>query len=208
MNKKLIIFDVDGVLFDSKKNMSFAWKKVKSVHKVKPDFKNYFKFVGLPFNKILFKLNIKKNLKEIEKTYRNESLRLLSKNILYPGVKKTLKRLRIKYKLAIVTSKDKTRTKKILKEFNLKFKVIISPSKNLKGKPYPDQILKALKLSRIKNKKNAVYVGDTKIDCMAAKNSGINYVHAKYGFQIKRFPCKHNIEKFNLLPKVLNGFNF
>ena len=208
MNKKLIIFDVDGVLFNSKENMNYSWKKVKSVHKVKPDFKNYFKLVGLPFNKILFKLNIKKNLKEIEKTYSNESLRLLRKNILYSGVKKTLKRLRIKYKLAIVTSKDKTRTKKILKEFNLKFKVIISPSKNLKGKPYPDQILKALKLSKIKNKKNAVYVGDTKIDYMAAKNSGINYVHAKYGFQIKRFPCKHNIEKFNLLPKVLNGFNF
>ena len=208
MNKRLIIFDIDGVLFNSKENMNYSWKKVKSVHKVKPDFKNYFKLVGLPFNKILFKLNIKKNLKEIEKTYSNESLRLLRKNILYPGVKKTLRRLRIKYKLAIVTSKDKTRTKKILKEFNLKFKVIISPSKNLKGKPYPDQILKALKLSRIKNKKNAVYVGDTKIDYMAAKNSGINYVHAKYGFQIKGLPCKHNIEKFNLLPKVLNDFNF
>ena len=208
MNKKLIIFDVDGVLFNSKKNMSFAWKKVKSVHKVKPDFKNYFKFVGLPFNKILFKLDIKKNLKEIEKTYRNESLRLLRKNILYPGVKKTLRSLKIKYKLAIVTSKDKTRTKKLLKEFNLKFKVIIAPSKNLKGKPYPDQILKALKLSRIKNKKNAVYVGDTKIDYMAAKSSGINYVHAKYGFQTKRFPCKNNIEKFYLLPKVLDSFNF
>ena len=208
MNKKLIIFDVDGVLFNSKENMSYSWKKVKSVHKVKPDFKNYFQLVGLPFNKILFKLNIKKNLREIEKTYRNESLRLLSKNILYPGVKKTLRRLRIKYKLAIVTSKDKTRTKKILKEFNLKFKVIISPSKNLKGKPYPDQILKALKLSRIKNKEDAVYVGDTKIDYMAAKNSGINYIHATYGFRIKRFPCKYNIEKFYLLPKVLNGFNF
>ena len=208
MNKKLIIFDVDGVLFNSKENMSYSWKKVKSVHKVKPDFKNYFKLVGLPFNKILFKLDIKKNLKEIEKTYSNESLRLLRKNILYPGVKKTLRSLRIKYKLAIVTSKDKIRTKKILKEFNLKFKVIISPSKNLKGKPYPDQILKALKLSRIKNKKNAVYVGDTKIDYMAAKNSGINYVHAKYGFQIKRFPCKYKIKKFSLLPKVLNSFNF
>ena len=77
MNKKLIIFDIDGVLFNSKENMNYSWKKVKSVHKVKPDFKNYFKLVGLPFNKILFKLNIKKNLKEIEKTYSNESLRLL-----------------------------------------------------------------------------------------------------------------------------------
>ena len=208
MNKKLIIFDVDGVLFNSKENMSYSWKKVKSVHKVKPDFKNYFKLVGLPFNKILLKLNIKKNLKEIEKTYRNESLRLLRKNILYPGIKKTLRSLKIKYKLAIVTSKDKTRTKKLLKEFNLKFKVIIAPSKNLKGKPYPDQILKALKLSRIKNKKNAVYVGDTKIDYMAAKNSGINYVQAKYGFRTKRFSSKNNIEKFYLLPKVLDSFNF
>ena len=208
MNKKLIIFDVDGVLFNSKKNMNYSWKKVKSVHKVKPNFKNYFKLVGLPFNKILFKLDIKKNLKEIEKTYRNESLRLLRKNILYPGVKKTLRRLKIKYKLAIVTSKDKTRTKKLLKEFNLKFKVIVSPSNNLKGKPYPDQILKALKLSRIKNKRNAVYVGDTKIDYMAAKNSGINYVHAQYGFRTKRFSCKNNIEKFYQLPKVLDSFNF
>ena len=38
----LIIFDLDGVVIDSKKNMSYAWGKVKKKHQIKMGFKNTF----------------------------------------------------------------------------------------------------------------------------------------------------------------------
>ena len=53
--KKLIIFDLDGVLFDSKKYMEISWKNVMKTYKIKKKFIQYFKFVGLPFETILKK---------------------------------------------------------------------------------------------------------------------------------------------------------
>ena len=44
---KAVIFDLDGVLIDSK-NMFLAWSQVKKIGIKKP-FKEYFKYIGLPF---------------------------------------------------------------------------------------------------------------------------------------------------------------
>ena len=38
--KKLIIFDLDGVLFDSKKNMEISWKNVMKTYKIKKNLLN------------------------------------------------------------------------------------------------------------------------------------------------------------------------
>ena len=51
--KKLYMFDLDGVLIDSKKNMNMSWDIVKLEHKVEPTFEDYFKHVGKPFKTIL-----------------------------------------------------------------------------------------------------------------------------------------------------------
>jgi len=207
VKKKLIIFDLDGVLFDSKKNMNNSWKKVKEKFKIKKSFVAYFQYIGLPFKKILFKLHIKNNLKEIEMTYKKESLKLLNQITLYPNVKETIINLRNNYKLAIVTSKDITRTKMLLKKNKIPMQVVIAPRKNLRGKPYPDQILKAIKISKTK-KNDSIYVGDTEIDYNCAKNSGIRYIHAKYGYKQVRISSKYVISKFNSLPRILSDINF
>ena len=67
---KYFIFDLDGVLLDSKSNMEYAWNGVRKEAFVTKQFKEYEKFIGLPFQKILSKLklnNIKKK-KIIEPT--------------------------------------------------------------------------------------------------------------------------------------------
>ena len=51
--KKLIIFDVDGVLFDSLKNMETAWKYTTNKFHINVGFDNYVKYLGLPFIAIL-----------------------------------------------------------------------------------------------------------------------------------------------------------
>ena len=45
---KLVLFDLDGVLIDSKENMRCAWI-VKKKFNLKQSFENYFKNIGLPF---------------------------------------------------------------------------------------------------------------------------------------------------------------
>ena len=44
---------MDGVLIDSKGNMSKSWNEVKKVFSIKISFKKYFQNIGRPFQAIL-----------------------------------------------------------------------------------------------------------------------------------------------------------
>jgi len=177
----LLIFDLDGVLINSKINMLHAWNKTKKIHNIKNNFKSYFSNIGLPFKKILEKLNVNQNKNLISKTYKEESLKKLNKIKLYKNVSKTIKKLKKKHKLAIVTSKDLFRTKKILKKFNLKFDIVCSPMIGLKGKPYPDQLNYVIKKLKF-DKKKTYYIGDMPVDFQASNSCKINFIFAKYGY--------------------------
>ena len=62
MEKKFYVFDLDGVLIDSKKNMSLSWKQVREEIGIKQKFKDYFQEIGKPFDVILRNLGVKRNL--------------------------------------------------------------------------------------------------------------------------------------------------
>ena len=193
---KLIIFDLDGVLINSKNNMFSAWLYVLKKFKLNISFNQYFKYIGIPFENILskFKINIKHH-KQIKETFSKESLKNISQIKLYPNVIKIINLLKKKnIKLAIVTSKDKLRSKKIVKRLKINIKQIFSPEKKLRGKPYPDQLIKTLKINNIKAK-NAVYVGDTKFDFLAAKRAGIKFIFANYGYGKDTSLYKYKINK-------------
>jgi len=141
-----IIFDLDGVLIDSKKNMKNSWEKAKKKLQISNSFEEYFKYIGQPFEKILNKIGIFDNISRIKKIYQKQSLLNMKYIKVYKEINKILELLKTnKIKLGIVTSKDAKRTKVILKKFNIPIKVIVSPQKRLKGKPFPEKILLALK---------------------------------------------------------------
>ena len=198
LKKKLIIFDLDGVLIDSKKNMYFAWKSVKKKYNIKIPFNKYFRHVGKPFQVILKKIGIKKNLKLIEKEYSNSSIKNFNKIKLYKNVKKIINLLNKnkEFITAIVTSKSKSRTFKILKLFNLKVNYVQCPEKNLRGKPYPDQIIKVVKKFKIK-KKNCYFIGDTVFDKKSANKSKITFILANYGYKIGIKKYKYSINNID-----------
>jgi HAD superfamily hydrolase (TIGR01549 family) len=201
--KKLVIFDLDGVLIDSKINMKFAWRSANRKFKLKIPFKEYFKNVGMPYNKILKNLKVKNNIEAIEKEYGRASIINIKKIKLYKDVKKTLKFLKKKQiKTAIVTSKSLRRTKKILKLLNIKVDALQCPSKKLRGKPYPDQILKIINKMKI-SKKYCIYVGDTKYDAVASKMSNIDFAFAMYGYKIGINKSKINIKNIFQITKFI-----
>tara|TARA_B100000700_G_C14999481_1_gene835580 strand:+ start:372 stop:989 length:618 start_codon:yes stop_codon:yes gene_type:complete len=202
-NIKLVLFDLDGVIFDTKTNMKMSWQKVQKVFNIKNSFNSYFKHIGLPFHVILKKLRIKGKINKINETYRKESIKKINNIKLYPGVKKTLEALnKRKIKLGIVTSKDRIRTLRLIKKFKVKISLVVSPSKKLRGKPYPDQLLKAMKISKI-NSSKTIYVGDMFVDYKAAKNSSIGFVHTRYGYGKKKSLYKYSIGKFKDLSKII-----
>ena len=183
-NKKLIIFDLDGVILDSKKNMQNSWSKVCKKHRLNISFKKYEQYIGLPFFEILKKLKIKKEQFElIKKDYFNYSNLYFRKKInFFPKILGVIKKLKKNYKIAIFTSKNLTNTRLILKKINFKFDYLVAGSMVKNGKPAPEGILKILKKLKI-IKKNTFYVGDTTFDYKSAKNAKVNYVHVDWGFE-------------------------
>ena len=137
-NIKLVLLDLDGVLFDTRSNMFLSWKMVQKKFKIKKKFNQYFKFIGMPFDKILKNLSINKEVSKIHNIYQKESIRNFNKIKLYPGIKQTLKNLsKRKILVGVVTSKDKKRTLKLIKKFKLNIRYIVPPSKNLWANPSP-----------------------------------------------------------------------
>ena len=182
--KKLIIFDLDGVLIDSKANMELSWNLVNKKFNLKIPFSRYFKHIGKPFRIILLNLGIKNELNEIKKQYIKNSIKYSKKIKLYKGIRDVLYFLKKKkIKTAIVTSKERKRTIKLLNFFKIKVNYTECPNRILRGKPCPDHIIKIIKKFKI-NKKYCAYIGDTIFDKTAAEKSKIDFVLADYGYKI------------------------
>ena len=199
--KKIFIFDLDGVLINSKKNMQFSWAAVRKIHNINIPFKIYFKNIGVPFDKILKNINIKRDQTLIENTYKINSIKNFDKITLYPNVTRTLTKLKKKNIIGLLTSKDKYRTHKLLKKFKLinYFDFIECPSKKIRGKPFPDQIIKQIKKYKFL-RKSIYYIGDMNYDLLTARRAGVNFIFASYGYgKIKNVK---KIKNFNDLLKI------
>lgn len=205
--KKVILFDLDGVLINSKKNMEISWKKVNKEFNLNKSFDEYFQHIGRPFKSILRKIKIKKvSYDKIYFYYNKVSNKNINKITIYKNVKSVLSKLKKKYLLGVVTSKDRYRTNKVLKKFKLKFNTVECPSKKFKGKPSPSLILKSLNKLKA-SPKNCIYIGDMPVDYMAAKKAKVNFVFSKYGYYKKKNKYSYSIKKISQLPILLNKKN-
>ena len=69
---KGVIFDLDGVLIDSRENMSYAWSMVKHHCKIDISFEKYFDEIGKPFKDILHAIGVPEaNYEQVEKIYNS-----------------------------------------------------------------------------------------------------------------------------------------
>jgi HAD superfamily hydrolase (TIGR01549 family) len=204
--KKIVIFDLDGVLINSKQNMIETLKKTNKFCNIDIKFKEYEKFVGLPFKDILIKVGIKKDFAKIQEIYKKFSLKNILKVRIKTNVIKKIKILKQKYDLAIFTSKDKMRTLKVLGKDKYHFKFIVTPEDIKKGKPNPEG-LKKIKVKGNYKIKDMYYVGDTNFDYLAAKKINMKYLHLRSNFDNKKikFKKKHIFKSFIKLSNYLEN---
>ena len=96
---------------------------------------------------------------------------------LYPGVKEMLVSLRQQgYRLGIVTTKFAYRVRNIMKKFDVDdlFDVYIGVGDVTKVKPDPEGLLLAVEKLGVKTE-DALYVGDSYVDAMAAEAAGMRF---------------------------------
>lgn len=180
--KRLVLFDLDGVLLHSHDNMRKAWQVVLEKTGVNRPFEDYFSLIGRPFRDIMAILGVTTDVERIEKIYMTASFDHLKQATFFPGVRETLAELdSMGVKLGVVTSKDAPRTKAVLSQLDIDFKSIQSPNDRFRGKPAPDYILVAMAEAG-EDPDDSIYVGDMETDWMAARRAGIDYVHAAWGY--------------------------
>lgn len=179
---KLVAFDLDGVLLESKENMRYAWTSTAQEFGLDVGFEEYFSKIGQPFPEILAALGISERHAEIEAAFCAKSLQALDRVTLVEGVVEALERIKsVGMQTAIVTSKDAIRTEMMVKSIREYIDHIVCPTAGLRGKPAPDQILQACLLGNV-DPGNVLYVGDMAVDHVAARRAGTAYAHAAWGY--------------------------
>ena len=204
LKKYLILFDLDGVLIDSEKNMKFSWQQVRAKFRIKESFAQYKSYLGMSFLDIMSKLKIKKDRNKIKNYYKNISKLNLNLIRPYPGVVKTLKYLQNKKFIGILTSKDTERTSEIIKKFfpTINFFCIQSPQKKYRPKPAPDLILKIISKMNVDPSK-CCYVGDSRFDKQMCKRAKIDFIYAIYGYGNKKIKARYRAKNIKDIPKFI-----
>jgi|TARA_B110000967_G_C18698224_1_gene466460 HAD superfamily hydrolase (TIGR01549 family) len=202
MKKKVIAFDLDGVIIDSLPNMKISWNETCKKNDLNISFLKYKKLIGVPFIQILKKLNVRNKLKKIQQDYEYFSIKYTHLIRCYPDISKVLNKLRKKYKIAIITSKSRKRSIYILKKKRLKYDMLVTPNDVRKGKPNPESVIKVLKKFSLK-RENILLIGDTIFDYKLARNSKIDFFFAKWGYGALKQKSLNKLNKpIEILKKI------
>jgi len=179
---RLALFDLDGVLVDSRAAMEEAWEAVQRDLGVTVPFAAYFREIGRPFADIMERLGLADDAAEIERVYRATALRTAPRVPAFPGVQEALAALAVAgVKLGVVTSKARPQAYWTLSQFDVPFETIQTPEDRHPGKPSPWPLLIAASEART-DVADTVFIGDMDVDCAAARHAGMRFLHAAWGY--------------------------
>lgn len=195
---KTYIFDLDGTLLStlndlaSSTNYALRWAGMpeRTIEEVRM-------FVGNGV-KLLMERAIPEgvNNPNFEETYAKFREHYMEHNLdttrPYDGVPELLHELKRRGKhLAIVSNKFYAATQDLAKHFFPDtIEVAIGERENIRKKPAPDTVLEALRQLNV-SKEDAVYIGDSDVDIMTAKNCGLPCISVLWGFRDKDFLIEH-----------------
>jgi len=185
---ELLIFDLDGTLIDSSEDIAWAVNKtLKQMGFEELSYQAIKDRIGWGVKMLLEKVlpEGRHNLLEEARAIfmRYYSNHLLVRTRPYNSVIDVLEYFKNK-KLAVATNKPRNLTEKILDGLNITdyFKKVVGGDGVQNKKPAPEAIeiiLKELNASP----KEAVLIGDSKIDIEAGKKAGVITIGAAYGFR-------------------------
>lgn len=213
-NKKYraIIFDLDGTLINSLPYHFLAFKDLLLEHNIRVDDKHLKKMIGMPTTVILKELKRKnkfrENVQDLREERRYHYFKFIGmRNIVFPGVTATLKKLRFNYKVAVATGSSKiVFMHSTGKDFQGLFDFVATINDVRKGKPYPEQFLYTAKRLRVKPEECLV-VGDSIYDALAARRAGMDFIGVISGYNKKQTLLDYGalkvIKSVNELPKIL-----
>ena len=220
LEKKLIIFDVDGTLMDSESDVYICFNHVlKNNLNIEITKEEFEKLAGLSLEKSFSSILPDKNenlAKELTKKYRQyyiDEKHFLDNTTLFEGVRETLSNLKKQgFILTIATGKAQRAVDYMLQYFKLDeidLAVGIGES-NFKNKPDPEVVNHILEEFNI-SQEDAIIIGDSPVDILAGKNANIDTIAVSFGYDsienLKKFNPTVSIDKFEELNNILKYRN-
>jgi phosphoglycolate phosphatase len=188
--KKAVLFDMDGTLMytleDLTDSINYALElngyPIREVSEVKS-------FVGNGIKKLMERALPESSVEsEVDKCYKlmidYYHLHAMDKSRPYDNAVEVVLELNEKdIKVGIVTNKVQKAAEDISdKFFGNNVEVVVGVKKFRKLKPDAEPINIALKKLNIK-KEEAIFVGDSEVDLLTAKNAGVDFIGAAWGFR-------------------------
>ena len=194
--KKAVIFDLDGTLLNTLDDLAdstnYALSKfgypTRTIDEVR-------QFVGNGVAKLIERaIPEGKNNPNFEKCLaifkENYAQNMYNKTAPYNGIIEMLSNLKSKgIKIAVVSNKFDLAVKELCKKYFeefIDFAAGENEAQGIKKKPAPDTVISVLNEFNFAPE-DAVYVGDSDVDIMTAKNSKMPCISVTWGFRDKKF---------------------
>lgn len=182
-----ILFDLDGTLLDTLEDLLDATNYALKAHGFPPRTKAELRrFVGNgALNQIRLSVpegTAEKTVLAVLETYKPYyTAHCRSKTAPYPGIPEALARLKEKYPIAIVSNKPDAAVKALCADF---FPGIyaLGEAPDCPRKPAADMVYKAMAAI---GARSCIYVGDSEVDVLTAKNAAVPCVSVLWGFRDK-----------------------
>ena len=184
---ELLIFDLDGTLIDSKRDIANSVNLTfREIGLPEKPHELIYDYVGNGVRQLIIDAVgsddhalIDRTLACFEQHYLSH---LLDETRLFPGITDVLEHFENK-KIALATNKPAHYTEKIMSGLNLNahFDIVIGASPDIRLKPHPEMLLKTLEILEVAPS-DAVMIGDSLNDFHAAKAAGVPACGVAYGF--------------------------
>ena len=181
-NIKVVAFDCDGVMFDTMKaNMAYYNQILDHFGRPAMSTEQFaFSHMHTADQSIANLFNDMESFEAAQAYRKNMSyLPFLKYMVIEPYLKPLLEKIRPRYKTAVATNRSDTMDS-VLSEHGLEghFDLIVSAADVDRPKPHPDPLIKILEHFGIEPY-HSIYVGDSKLDEIAAKAAGMPFVAYK-----------------------------
>ena len=185
MKYKLVVFDMDGTILNTLSDLlsavNYAMEKSDYPTLTYDTLKG---FVGNGIMKMLSRA-VPKGVENLEKVYADYYTEHCSDTTApYEGIVQVISKIKsLGYKTAVVSNKDDYGVKALCEQFfKGLFDIEIGVREGFEKKPSPDLVNIAFDYLGV-TASEAVYVGDSDVDYLTAKNSKTDFIGVEWGFR-------------------------